>query len=526
VAIIGGGVSGIITALKLTQAGFRDVTVFERSAGPGGTWWDNTYPGCEVDIKSHAYSYSCMRYDWSRNFARQPEVKQYLQDVVDRFGIRSAFRFGTVVKSVDWQEDEQRHHVTLDTGEVLAYDVVVSAVGLLSNPNVPAWAEGHDFEGEVFHTSRWGNDRDLRGKRVAVVGTGSSGVQVIPELATVAGQVFHFQRSPTWIVPKGERDFTQRERKLFSRVTALQWISRLRTFRSIEGRKYRKGVREVESAQQVEWRDACVSFIEQEIDDPKVRELVTPDYPVGCKRLVFASTYYGALNRENVELVPQGVTRMTRTGIVDAEGVEREVDAVVLATGFTPQKFLTSLEVRGREGRSIHDIWGDSAKALLGMSVPEVPNFFMLYGPNTNGGVSTMAQSERQAESLVRTLKRMVRSGATAVDTRQSVLDRYIGWVDRQNAKRTSSSPDICSNYYFDATGRNVTQWPSTHKVYRAALTVLPPIGLKMSRGEGALTGQRSATVTPAPGVAPPAVPAVPVSATLEQPLAEASAAS
>jgi cation diffusion facilitator CzcD-associated flavoprotein CzcO len=424
-------------------------------------------------------------------------------------------RFGADVVDAAWSDEAQAYTVRLRCGEELTFDVLISAIGLLSNPNRPDWPGLEEFAGPKFHTAEWEHEHDLHGKRVAVVGTGSTGCQLVPELAEVAGRVTHFQRSPTWIVPKGDREFNPFERRLFKRFLMLQRISRLRIFRSIEGRKFRQGVRKVESAQQQEWREACIKFIVHQIEDPEIRKAVTPQYPVGCKRLVFSSLYYKSLNRPNVKLVPSGVQRVTPSGIVDSDGVEHPTDVIVMATGFTPQKFLSSLEVFGRGGRTIHEVWDeDRPTALAGMTVPDFPNFFILYGPNTNGGVSTMAQSQRQAEAIVRTLNRMARHGASSFDTRPAVLERYVQWIDRMNSRRTATSPELCSNYYFDEQGRNVTQWPSTHKIYRLALRLILPVGLKLSRA-GAASRQRLGHATPEESAAHEPAAQIPVGITI-----------
>lgn len=474
VAIIGCGFGGIATAVKLKKKGITNFTVFEQSDGPGGTWWDNRYPGCEVDIASHAYSFSFLTYDWTRTHAGQEELQQYAEHVIDRFDVRRHCRFGVRVESATWDADATRYDVRLASGETERFDVVISALGLLSRPRYPDWPGLDDFEGPTFHTARWEPEHDLTGKRVAVVGTGSTATQIVPAIAEKVEQLHVFQRQPGWILPKGERDYTPRERTIFRRLPFVQKLRRARLFYQfrvmfkgydLDGKRQRQNLRQ------------CREYIQKTVHDPELRAHLTPDYPWGCKRPVLATGFYPALNRPNVELVPHAVTRVTPKGIVDATGTEREIDVLVMATGFHATKFLASLDVRGTGGVSIHDTWKNDPRAFLGITVPGYPNFFMLYGPNTNGGFSVLAQLERQAEVAVRTIVRMRRKRLRAVDTRPSATERWVRWVDRQLVKHASAMGANCTNYYRAESGRNVTQWPKPHGEYYLATRTLPYLG-------------------------------------------------
>ncbi|TDD34295.1 NAD(P)/FAD-dependent oxidoreductase [Actinomadura sp. KC06] len=474
VAIIGCGFGGIATAVKLKKKGLTNFTVFEQSDGPGGTWWDNRYPGCEVDIASHAYSFSFLTYDWTRTHAGQAELQRYAEHVLDRFDVRRHCRFGVRVESATWDADEARYDVRLASGETEPFDVVISCLGLLSRPRYPDWPGLDDFEGPKFHTARWESSHDLTGKRVAVVGTGSTATQVVPAIAEQVGRLYVFQRQPGWILPKGERDYTPRERVVFRRLPFVQKLRRLRLF--YQFRVMFKGYDLHGKRQQQNLRQ-CREYILSTVDDPELRARLTPDYPWGCKRPVLATGFYPALNRPNVELVPHAVTRVTSKGIVDATGTEREIDVLVMATGFHATKFLASLDVRGTGGVSIHDTWKNDPRAFLGITVPGYPNFFMLYGPNTNGGFSVLAQLERQAEVAVRTVARMRRKGLRVVDTRPSATERWVRWVDRQLVKHASAMGANCTNYYHAESGRNVTQWPKPHGEYYLLTKTLPYVG-------------------------------------------------
>ncbi|WP_021594260.1 flavin-containing monooxygenase [Actinomadura welshii] len=488
VAIIGGGFGGIAAAVKLRRAGFDDFTIFEQSAGPGGTWWDNRYPGCEVDIPSHAYSFSFMDYDWPRTHATQPELQRYAEVVVDRFGLRPHFRFGTRVEELTWDESASGYRVRTDDGAERTFRFVINCAGLLNVPRYPDWPGLEDFGGIAFHTARW-EDHDLTGKRVAVVGTGSTAVQIIPAIAPETGRLYVFQREPGWIEPKGERAFTARERAIFLRSRVARRAYRMWLFwKSMERFK----AYDASSKQQGRMQRLCRHFIDTAIDDPTVREAVTPDHPWGCKRPVLASTFYPTLNRANVELVPEPVTSVTGKGIVDATGVEREVDVLIMSTGFQPTRFLARTTVTGAGGQKLQDYWGERPRAFLGVTVPNFPNFFILYGPNTNGGFSIIAQLERQAEIAVAAIRRVHRLGLRTVDTREAALDRYVRWIDRQLDRHASAMRADCHNYYHASSGANVTQWPRTHFVYYLMCRTLPYLGLRYS-------GKRPATRRPDP---------------------------
>jgi len=485
VAIIGGGLGGIAAAVKLRKRVPVSVVIFEQSSGVGGTWYDNRYPGCEVDIHSHAYSFSFLKYDWPRTHATQPELLAYAEHVVERFGLKPYLRLNTRVTDLVWEESTSTYTLTTEHGDSEEFDVVISALGLLNVPRYPDWPGLDTFTGPCFHTSRW-EEHDLTGKKVAVVGTGSTAVQIVPAIAPDAGMVYVFQREPGWVEPKHERDFSPRERWVYRNVPLAQKLHRAWLFHL--GNRRFKGY-DVGSRYQRRMRELCLRFIAETIDDPATRAAVTPDYPWGCKRPVLSSTFYPSLNRDNVELVPHAVTRVTPTGVVDATGKERDIDVLILSTGFQPTRFLASIDVKGRDGRSIHDAWRERASAFMGITVPGFPNFFILYGPNTNGGVSIIAQLERQAEVVVGAVRRLARnrrrerrlgqSRRTSIDTSPTAARRYLAWIDRRLATVASAMNSGCHNYYHDPAGHNVTQWPGGHLSYAIATRLIARFGLR-----------------------------------------------
>lgn len=475
VGIIGSGFGGIALAVKLKARTNADIVIFEQDGGIGGTWWQNRYPGCEVDIPSHVYSFSFVKWDWPRTHATQPELQDYAERVVDMFGLREHIRLNTKVDDAVWDDETRSYTVRTADGDEERFDFVVSSVGLLNVPRYPDWPGIDDFEGVKFHTSRWEHDHDLTGKRVAVVGTGSTAVQVGPAIAPIAGEVTVYQREPGWIEPKHERAYTPRERWFYRNVPFAQRVHRLVLMAKANGRFKAYDSR---SRMQKRMQQLCLDFISESIHDPEVRASVTPNYAWGCKRPIVASTFYPSLNRTNVALVPHAVSRVTKDGLVDATGTERKVDVLILSTGFQPQRFLNSIEVHGRDGRSLHDVWAQRATAFLGVTVPGFPNFFVLYGPNTNGGTSIIAQLERQAELAVKAIRRIERGGAEVVDTDPSMLTRWTKWIDDQLATHASAMNSGCNNYYTIEGGANVTQWPRTHWIYYLATRFLARRGL------------------------------------------------
>ena len=462
VAIIGAGFAGIAAGVKLRQAGISSFTIYEKSLDIGGTWRDNTYPGCEVDTNSSLYSFSFTVPGWSRTHARQADLRKYLEGVVDDFGLGPHIRTGVGVEAAVWDAHTQTYTLTLDDGSSATCHVLISAVGFLNVPRMPDWPGLGTFRGPAFHTARWEHEHDLTGKRVAVVGTGSSAIQIVPEIARTAGQVLLFQREPGWVMPKGERDYTAQEQAALG--SRWSWRrERLRQLWRVEKNLFRAGSYRPGSKVHTRLENLCRAYIASQFADrPDLQEAVTPRYPLWGKRLIFASTFYPALKRDNVKVVPRTVTRVTETGIVDVDGVERTVDVLVIATGFQPTNYLAHLRVVGRDGRSLHDYWAGEPSAFLGITVPEFPNLFIMYGPGTNGG-EIVWMLERQAEYAVRAIRRMLRTGASAVEVKADWANRYDRWLQR-NVRDTAWT--VSNNYFKADSGKIVTQWPYSPLAY------------------------------------------------------------
>jgi cation diffusion facilitator CzcD-associated flavoprotein CzcO len=478
VTVIGAGFGGIAAGVKLKQAGIDTFTIYESSLGIGGTWWDNTYPGAEVDVGSHLYCFSFKPHDWTRTHARQPELQKYLEETVDEFGLRPHLRLGVAVTSAEWDDDRHVWTVRLDDGAVEECHVLISGVGFLNVPQIPEWSGRDDFAGPIFHTARWQHQHDLAGKTVAVVGTGSSATQVVPAIQPIVERLYVFQREPGWIMPKGEKDFTDEERAAFSlrwRRRRERWRLRYLVEKSLwRGHLQRPGSKINRAREQL-----CRDYIARVFEDrPDLREAVTPSYPYPGKRPVIASTFYRALKQENVELVPRAVASLTRSGIVDVDGKERAVDVVVLATGFQAASYLARVRIIGRDGVTLHEHWAGEPSAFLGITVPGFPNFFMLYGPGTNGG-EIVIMLESQAEFAVRAIKRMMRARATAVEVKPRFAQRWHRWLQ---SKMEGTSWTMTNNYFTSPTGKIVTQWPYGNLQYRWLTKLLGRISQTTSR--------------------------------------------
>jgi len=456
VVIVGAGLGGIATGVKLCKAGIDTFTIVERSPGVGGVWWDNRYPGAEVDVPSHLYSYSFARRDWSRTHARRDELHGYLEDVVDQFDLRRRIRLGTSVNEAMWDEATHTWAIHLDSGETLTCHILISAVGFLNYPNRPTWPGLGGFAGPSFHTSEWDHAADLQGKRIAVVGTGSTAAQVVPELAGVAEHLYVFQRDPGWVMPKGDRNFTDGERAELGKWRN-HWKLRLNVLYLLEkgvllGGIYRPGTKLNTAREQM-----CRRYIDATFADrPDLRAALTPAYHYPGKRPIFATGYYPALLRDNVELVPHAVTSVTERGVIAADGIERQVDVLVYATGYLAANYLPRLRIVGRGGKALHDVWDGEPAAFLGLAVPGFPNFFMIYGPNTNGG-EIVSNTERQAEYAVRVAQRLRHGRVTSVEVKRSWYRRYNVWL--QNRMQNTSWSET-RNYFTSPSGRIVTQWP------------------------------------------------------------------
>lgn len=478
VAIVGSGFSGLAAAIALQRRGIDDLVIFEAADGIGGTWWHNRYPGAEVDLESHIYSFSRTRADWTRTHAGRGELQAYLQRVADEHGVTPRIRLGEKVERVEWVASADHYRVLTGAGEHGPFTAVISAVGFLNIPVIPPFARGeHAFRGTLCHTSRWPDGLDLRNKTVGIIGTGSSGVQVGPAAAKVAKAVKFFQRQPNWLLPKGARDFSPLERWLNRRWpvwTLRRWALYARyDLRQVLGRHAVEGTRNHRR------RAAAASLhLERGLGDrPDLLPLVTPDHPFEGKRPVLSDDYYPMLRDPKVTLVPSGVKELTERGVRDFDGHEHDLDVLVLATGFEASNYLGSFEIVGDGGIELHERWRGEPEATLGIMVPGFPNFFMLYGPNTNS-VPLVSFYEAQARFAAATIDRMSRRGYRRVEIRPAVHERYNAWLQRQLRNTVWSRND---NYFRAGTGKVVSQWPFSATFYKAALLLAARFALRFS---------------------------------------------
>jgi cation diffusion facilitator CzcD-associated flavoprotein CzcO len=475
IGIIGAGPGGLCAAIRLRQEGYTDVVVWERADGVGGTWRRNSYPGCACDIPSHLYCFSFEpKVDWSRPYATQPEILDYLEHCVDAYGLDPFLRLGCGVSAARWDDADGAWHVTTDDGQVTTVDVLVSALGMFNDLVEPDLPGLDAFAGVVFHSARWDHGHDLAGERVAVVGSAASAVQLVPEVAKIAGRLSVFQRSPNWVAPKDDTPFTPEQLERFRTDPAAAqaerdkiwgWVDVAQTFASAEMR---------EAARQRGLANLAL------VEDPDVRRRLTPSYAYGCKRPLISNDWYPAFNRPNVELVTEPITKVTADAIVTADGRERSFDTIVLATGFETTRFLSSIEVTGRHGRRLDDAWADGAQAYLGVTTSGFPNLFMLYGPNTNNG-SIIFQIECQVAYLLRQLDRLDREGLTWMDVKQDVMDDYNRRLQDDLDHVEVWSADACHNYYRNGAGRIVTQWPHGMGKYREWTSAPDPDAYEVS---------------------------------------------
>ncbi|WP_342611811.1 alpha/beta hydrolase fold domain-containing protein [Burkholderia ambifaria] len=495
--IIGAGFAGIGMAVALQRAGIHDFVIVERSHDVGGVWRDNRYPGAACDVPSHLYSFSFEpNPDWSRVFAPQPEIHAYLQHCARKYGLARHLRFGAEVERAQYDEARALWHVTLADGTTLSAAVLVSGTGQLSRPAMPDLPGIDTFRGRAFHSAHWDRDYPLAGKRVAVVGTGASAIQFVPAIAGDVERLVVFQRSPAYVMPRPDRAYRPWEQALFRRLPWAMKLHRASIYVRYESRAI--AFTRLHGLMDVAVGRPFRKLLARDVRDPALRARLTPDYPIGCKRVLLSSDYLAALDRDNVELVTQRIRRVTDTGIETDDGVHHPVDAIVYGTGFAATAFLSPMRITGRDGLDLNDAWRRGAQAYLGLTVPGFPNFFMLYGPNTNlGHNSIVYMLESQIAHVMRCVRAMRRNGATAIDVDPRRYRRFNAHVQQRLAGSVWSG---CKSWYVDASGHNSTNWPGFTLTYRwlARFT-----GLSAYRFTQPLPG----TATPTHGavVAPPA---------------------
>jgi cation diffusion facilitator CzcD-associated flavoprotein CzcO len=494
VAIVGAGFSGIGMAVALRRSGRRDFALLERGTDVGGTWRDNTYPGCACDVPSHLYSFSfAPNPEWSSTFSPQPEIHAYLRRVAEREGVLEHVRLGCEVREAAWDEAAGRWRIETSTGAVTAR-VLIAAAGALNEPSIPDVPGLREFPGTIFHSAEWDHEHDLDGERVAVIGTGASAIQFVPAIQPRVGRLHLFQRTPPWITPRRARPLTRVERAVYRRLPAAQKAMRAGIY----------WAREAFALPMLHARIAGVieavarAHLKQQVPDPELRAKLTPDYKPGCKRILISNDYLPALAQPNVEVVTDGIAELRGRTIVARDGSEREVDTIVLGTGFHVTDLPIADRVRGRDGRTLAEHWGGSLQGLRGTTVAGFPNLFFLLGPNTGlGHTSVMVMAEAQIDYVMRALDFMRAGGVDAVDPRP---EAQRAWNERIDARMRGTvwMSGGCESWYRDRTGRISTLWPDFTFRFRRELRRFDPGEYRLVRRAPAAEPARAPAVAAA----------------------------
>jgi cation diffusion facilitator CzcD-associated flavoprotein CzcO len=466
VVIVGAGFAGLGAAIRLKQQGYADFVVLERASALGGTWRDNSYPGCACDVPSHLYSFSfAPNPAWSRTFSSQQEIWNYLEACADRFGVRQHIRFNTDLRGASWEEATRRWRLDTSQGDLTA-DLLISAGGGLNEPSVPKLIGLETFQGTIFHSAYWDHRHNLTGRDVAVVGTGASAIQFVPEIQPKVGKLTLFQRTPPWVMPRRERAMTEFEHRAYQKMPLLQRLMRVGIYWAREsfaiGFLHPRAMRIAQAS--------TLKNLRASVPDPTLRAKLTPNYTMGCKRILQSNTYYPALMQDNVEVVTEPILAVRPHGIVTRDGVERPVDTIIFGTGFRASDLPISERIRGRDGRSLAEVWQGSPQAYRGTTVAGFPNLFLLLGPNTGlGHTSILFMMESQLAYVLDALRHMRRRRIWVLEPKIEAQQRFVTAVDKRLSTTVWGSGG-CRSWYMDGTGRNFALWPGYTWRFRQAM--------------------------------------------------------
>ena len=488
VAIIGAGFAGLGAAVRLKQRGTSFV-IFERAAEVGGTWRDNVYPGCACDVPSHLYSLSfAPNPNWSRMYSPQAEILNYLKNVVDTYQLRPTIRYNTDIIRTEFSESDGCWTLTDRAGNSMTARVVIVATGPLNRPSIPKLNGIDTFAGRAFHSANWDHAYDLTGKRVAIVGTGASAIQIVPQIAPKVTQLTVFQRTAPYVTPRSDRTVSPTEQRLFRRLPVLQrayrsfiyWFNELQGLLFLGNKTLGKlGARKAKQ------------HLEAAISDPELRRKATPNYQIGCKRVLVSDDYYPALTRPNVELVTDRIDHVTPTGIVTTDDIERPVDAIIYGTGFVASEIIVDLRIVGRKGHNLHDQWLTSGpEAHYGITVSGYPNLLFLVGPNTGLGHNSIVHMiESQVQYVLGYLDLLDRAGPDAfLDVKPDAQETYNADIQQKMVGTVWASG--CQSWYMDSRGKNTTIWPALTVTYRNATKRVNPAHYDVVRvGSGETVG-------------------------------------
>jgi cation diffusion facilitator CzcD-associated flavoprotein CzcO len=472
ILIIGCGFGGMALAIELKQSGMNDFLILERANDIGGVWRDNSYPGAACDVVSRYYSFSFDRArDWTENFAPQAEIWKYQKSVADRFGIVPHVQFNTEVHNADFDETTGMWTVKTASGQTFTTPVLVSAVGLFNTANIPNIPGRETFKGPSFHSSAWRHDVPLAGKTVAVIGNGASGVQFIPHVAREVKQLYLYQRTPQYVLPKSIFPGNTKWDTWLQSHRSLRWLARLKIYLAFEKfifrRRFRPDLR-------LRGEEGYRKMLADKVKDPVLREKLTPKYPIGCKRQLVSDVWLDTMIRPNVEVVDTAIQAIDAEGISTRDGKHRKVDVIIYGTGFKPTTYLTPMKIKGLAGRDLNDAWRMGAEAYLGITVTGFPNFFMLYGPNTNAISSIIFMLECQARYIVSAIKTLQRKRARFMNVRPDVQKSFNAEQQAMLATTVQARPD-CFTYYKDENGRITTNWPTYASVYKWRTRAVKP---------------------------------------------------
>jgi cation diffusion facilitator CzcD-associated flavoprotein CzcO len=471
VAIVGAGFGGLGAAVRLSQRGFDDFLIFDEGDSVGGTWRDNTYPGCRCDVPSHLYSFSFFpNPDWSYTYSGQDEIWRYLVDCVDRFGLQPKLRLGHRLEDAAWDEAAQRWRLTTSRGEYTAR-VLISSTGPLSDPAWPDIKGLDTFAGTAFHSARWRHDHDLAGRQVAVIGTGASAIQFVPQIQPVVGHVTVFQRTAPWIMPRRHRRITRAERSVYRNVPGAQWVVRTTLYWARDAAALaflRPRVARV-------IQRAAHRHLRRQVPDEALRARLTPRYVMGCKRVLLSNDYLPAIGQPNVSLVTEAIAEVRPHSVVTADGTEYPVDTIICGTGFHVTDVPVAHHIRGRGGQTLAEVWQPTMTAYRGTAVAGFPNLFLMLGPNTGlGHTSVVLMIESQLRQVVKVLQHMRARGLAAVEPTASAVRADVAEVDAR-MRGTVWVAGGCRSWYLDATGRNSTIWPGFATSFRMRLRRFRP---------------------------------------------------
>ncbi len=477
VVIVGSGYSGVCIAIKLKEAGLNNFTILEKEDELGGTWYINTYPGAACDVESHLYSFSFEPYDWSRTFPQQKELNVYIKHCINKYKLVPHAKVNSTVTSAVFNEQEGLWTVTTNNNEQIKTKILVTGAGALNDPAYPEIKGIESFEGTKFHSAIWNHSFDMKGKNVAVIGSGASAIQFVPELVPLVKTLYLFQRTPNWIMPKPDRPFKAWERKLLISMPLVRKIYRERLYWEKELRV----VAFIKYPKLLKWVSKPVEkWVRKIVKDPALQKAMIPNYTMGCKRILLANTYYPAIIKENVKVISDGIDYVTPNSIVTKNGQEVPVDAIIYATGFKATKLLSTINIIGNHGKSLNDIWKENVEGYLGTTVAGFPNLFIMTGPNTGVGHTSMIHIiESQAKYVIEGIKYLLKNNVKSAVLKEEVQKDFNMYVQKK-MKNTVWQSGGCVSWYQDDKGRNPILWPGYTVKFRKLTSKFDPNKYKL----------------------------------------------